>query len=362
MTAKERTYAFIMAGGVGKRFWPVGRRHRPKQLLPMGGRRTLLEDTLRRLDPVIPPERQWIGTNEEVRESIEEILGPESPRTFVIEPEGRNTTACVALAALKLHKHHPGAIMAVLPADQRFRKEAVFRKALAKAITLADKKKKLVTFGIPPTRVETGYGYIEVDPLLMDPRNGAPARRFVEKPPEEQVRQFLSAGNFYWNSGMFVWRVDVILDQMRRVVPDVIDPLSAILPQLETDEEEDALAEVFPELPAISIDHGVLERSAEVWVLPLKDAGWTDLGSWTAVYDALPKDGHGNVAEGVHVMVDSRNNLVINETAQAVALVGLEDHMVLVTRDVLLVGHKRRDQDVKKIVEKLADLGLHRLE
>lgn len=351
-----------MAGGVGKRFWPVGRRHRPKQLLPMGGRRTLLEDTLRRLMPVIPPERQWIGTNAQVRESIEKLIGPDPKQTFVIEPEGRNTTACVALAALKLHKHQPGAIMAVLPADQRFLKEALFRKALVKAITLADKKRKLVTFGIPPTRVETGYGYIEVDPLLVDPANGAPALRFVEKPPEEAVRQFLAAGNFFWNSGMFVWRVDVILEQMRKAVPEVIGPLLAILPQLGTEEEEEALADVFPDLPAISIDHGVLERSRDVWVLPLKDAGWTDLGSWTAVYDALPKDDHGNVAEGVHVMVDSRNNLVINETSQAVALVGLEDHMVLVTRDVLLVGHKRRDQDVKKIVEKLADLGLHRLE
>ena len=350
-----------MAGGFGKRFWPIGRRSRPKQLLPIGGGRPLLEDTLARIAALIPPERQWLAIGRDVEAPIRRLLGSKPAQTMLVEPMGRNTAPCVAWAALKIQRRQPDGILAVMPADQRFRREAVYRRALERALAVADRRKKIVIFGLTATRVETGYGYIEREPEGWDPKRGGAVRRFVEKPDDAAAQRLIDEGCL-WNSGHFVFRADVFIEQLKQTAPEIILPLLEIAECMDTPKEADALAEAFSDLPALSVDHALLERSREIWCLPLADAGWIDFGSWSAVYDALPKDRDANASEGIVVTHDARGNLIVNETDQAVALVGVENQMILVTRDAILVGPKSRDQDIKSLVDQLARRGLTRLE
>ncbi len=345
-------YVVIMAGGQGTRFWPRSRRKRPKQLLNIVGQTTMLEQTVARISSLVPPERTMVVAGEAYRDLIRAVL-PQLPEgNFLFEPVGRNTAACVAWAGLWLQQRTPDAVMAVLPADHLIRNEAEFLRVLGVAARAATAANRLVTIGIQPTHPETGYGYIRVgeDRSQIGGREVCRVAQFVEKPSRQKAEQFLAEGGYFWNSGMFVWRADSIWHEVGRYLPQLAQGLQT----LGRATDADALAvleEVYPRLPAVSIDVGVMERAQDVWVVPA-DIGWSDVGSWRALSDFLPSDGQRNVAIGEQRSIDTTGCFVYSPN-KLVAMIGLTDLVVIETDDVLLICPKTRDQDVRKLVELL---------
>jgi mannose-1-phosphate guanylyltransferase len=350
-SSQADVYAVIMAGGQGTRFWPRSRRHRPKQLLHIIGERTMLEQTVARIEPLIPPERIVVVAGEAHGPLLREVL-PQLPRDhLLLEPIGRNTAACVAWAALWVQQRQPDAVMVVLPADHAIGDEAEFRAVLATATAVARTANRLVTIGIRPTHPETGYGYIRVghERLHIDGREVHRVERFVEKPSREKAAQFLAEGGYLWNSGMFIWRVDAILQALQRHLPQLVQEFEAVRAALADDAR--AVAEVYPRLPSISIDVGVLEQAADVWVVP-GDFGWSDVGSWRALSALLPADAQGNVAVGELRALETSGCLIYSPH-KLVAAIGITDLVVIDTEDVLLICPKHRDQEVRTLVELL---------
>jgi mannose-1-phosphate guanylyltransferase len=350
-------YAVIMAGGKGTRFWPRSRERMPKHLLDIVGARTIIQETLARLSPLIPPDRTLVVTGASHAEELMRQLPEVPPDNILIEPMGRNTAPCIGLAALAVNRRSPGAVMAVLPADHLIRDEARFRHVLAAAARVADREAALVTIGIAPTGPETGYGYLE---------NGEPAgtvageavwrvRSIREKPDRPQAESFLRQGNFSWNSGMFVWRAPVILDHIERHLPDLYRGLREIDAAWGAPREADVLRDAYAAMTPISIDYGVMEKARDVLLLK-GDFGWSDVGSWDALWEVSPRDAAGNaVRSGAHfVGVEARNSFVFSPK-KLVALVDVEDLIVVETEDALLICRRGASQDVKKVVDLLAE-------
>ena len=349
-------YAVIMAGGSGTRFWPMSRQNRPKQLLRLLSGQPLIQGTVERVRPLVPPDRMLVVCNRAYLDAMKAML-PEIPReNFIGEPVGRNTSACVALAAVELGRRDPDSVMCVLPADHHIHNEARFQKLLETALKGAAGAQLLVTFGIIPSQPHTGYGYIYAAETMttVDGVGFLRAERFIEKPPRSLAEEYLNQGHHYWNSGIFVWRTDLILDELRQYVPDVLNPIaefagaggrfSAEVPGFEA---------MFARLPAISIDYGVMEKSRRVSLIR-GDFGWNDVGSWDALEEILPGDsGNISVGEGA-VLIDSRRNIVYGDGI-LVACLGVDDLVVVATGDAVLVTRKDRAQDVRQIVEKLRE-------
>lgn len=355
-------FAVIMAGGSGERFWPASRQARPKQLLRLTDeRRSMLEEAIDRIAPLIPPENVIVATSEILAGPIAEAV-PRLPRENVVaEPAKRNTAACLALAAAHLARRvGPGgdAAMAVLTADHRITDPERFRATVAAALDFAEGHDALVTIGVVPTRPETGYGYIEVAaaPGADGERPRVlPVARFLEKPDLETARRLAASGRHFWNSGMFFWRVSRFREGLGCHMSDLAHATTAM---------EAALAEPgAPRLPAIfagladvSIDVGLMERAGNVHVIPANFA-WDDVGAWDALARTRTPDAQGNVADEGTVLVDARNCIVYDATggAMAVAVVGLEDAIVAVTKDGVLVCRRDRAQDVKRAVAALRE-------
>jgi mannose-1-phosphate guanylyltransferase len=354
-------YAVIMAGGQGTRFWPRSRRRLPKQLLSIIGEATMLEQTVARISALIPAERTLVVAGEVYRNSIRACLPQLPDENFLFEPVGRNTAACVAWAALWLRRHAPHAVMAVLPADHLIRDEAEFLRLLKVATEVAQPLNRLVTIGIRPTHAETGYGYIRVseERQQVDGREIFRVAQFVEKPSRRKAEQFLAAGTYAWNSGMFVWRADSIWLQVCRHLPQLAHDLEPMANIVDPDILEVVLNDRYPRLPSVSIDVGIMERAQDVWVVPA-DIGWSDVGSWRALADLLSADAQGNVVVGEHRGIDTAGCL-IHSPNKLVATIGLRDLVVIDTDDVLLICPKERDQDVRKLVELLEHEGRHDL-
>jgi mannose-1-phosphate guanylyltransferase len=354
-------YAVIMAGGQGTRFWPRSRRQKPKQLLNIVGERTMVEETVARIRPLIPAERTLVVAGHAYRGAIRGCLPQLPDENFLFEPVGRNTAACVAWAALWVRRHVPDAVMAVLPADHLIRDEAEFLRVLKAATVAARPLNRLVTIGIHPTHPETGYGYIRVsgDRLQVDGRDIFRVAQFVEKPGRERAEQFLAAGTYVWNSGMFVWRADSIWFEVCRQLPQLAQDLERVADITAADSLGDVLNAVYPRLPAVSIDVGVMERAQDVWVVPA-DIGWSDVGSWRALGDLLGADAHGNVVIGEQRGIDTAG-CFIHSPSKLVATIGVSNLVVIETDDVLLICPKERDQDVRKLVELLEREGRHDL-
>lgn len=343
-------FAVIMAGGSGTRFWPASRRHRPKQLLPLGpDDRTLLRATIDRISDVVPPERVLIVTSALLADAIAKEL-PELPRENILEePTGRNTAPCVAWAAAHIRRRDPDALMMVLPADHHIGDEEGYRAVLQNALAACEDG-ALVTVGLTPTRPETGYGYLELGETI---REGVfAARRFVEKPDRQRAEQFLSAGNFLWNSGMFFFRVGSILKAVAEHLPGLASGITVLDEAAAAGKEADAVAATYGELPSVSIDHGVMEKAALVHVVP-GSFGWSDLGSWMSAWELGAKDENQNAVRGDAVLVDARGNIVDVPAGKLVALVGVEDLVVVDTEDALLVMPRERAQDVRAVVDAL---------
>ncbi|HEX6243731.1 MAG TPA: mannose-1-phosphate guanylyltransferase [Polyangiales bacterium] len=343
------TYAVIMAGGSGTRFWPLSRAARPKQLLPLSGQVSLLRATRDRIANLVSPAETLVVTSEALAPAIRAEL-PELPAENVLaEPVGRNTAPCVGWAASVVARRHPEAVLAVLPADHHIGEPALFERVLQRAIEAASQG-DMVTVGIRPTRAETGYGYVELGEELAP--GVQRARRFVEKPDELRARQFLASGRFLWNSGMFFFRADELLTMVRTHLPGLGDALRQYDEAAARGEEAALVKQTYAGLPDISIDHGVMEKAARVAVVP-GDFGWSDVGSWTSAWELAPHDENENALFGEVVAVETRGSYVRAPAGKTVAVVGLDDIVVVDTPDALLVMPRSRAQDVRAVVNAL---------
>lgn len=342
-------FAVIMAGGSGTRFWPASRRAKPKQFLAIAGERSLIAQTWARLDGLVPPERRLVVTAASQAELVRRELPDLRAENLVLEPLGRNTGPCIALASATIARRAPDSVQVVLAADHVIRPDEAFRATLAAAAEEARASGALVTLGIRPTFPATGFGYIEAAEEVAR-RAGQPVRRvarFVEKPPRARAEEFVASGSFFWNSGLFVWRTDVIERSVSEFMPDV----RAALEQAARGEALDAL---YRALKPIAIDVAVMERARERRMLAI-DYEWNDVGSWDALAAVNAPDASRNVATGGATLVaeDSSGCIVHGAAGELVALVGVKDLVVVHAHGATLVLPKDRAQDVKKIVERL---------
>ena len=357
--AASALHAVILAGGRGTRFWPRSRRKTPKQLLPFVGGDSLLQQTVARIQPLVPPERVWILTNAELRPAIRKQLPHVPAAQIVAEPEGRNTAPCIAMAARLLANQDPDATMIVLPSDHLVAKPKAYLQTLKRAAKAAQKD-KLVVIGIEPRWAETGYGYIEFPKGTKS--GGAqpiPVVRFREKPKAPLARKFVKSGNFHWNSGQFVWRAQTILDAFEIYMPDTNRAL-ADLPMPGSRTFNKKLAERYRQCEAISIDFGILENADNIVGFPAKDFGWSDVGSWEAVYDLARKDPEANASNTAVELLDATGNFV-DAPGKLVALVGVKDLVVVDTPDALLVCPRKDSQKISALVKALEAAGLREL-
>ena len=365
-----RRYAVIMAGGSGERFWPASRRARPKQLLRLTDPvLSMIEEAIERIAPLIPREQILIATSELLAKPIADAL-PTLPRENILaEPEKRNTAACLALAAAHLEQRHGSPdemVMAVLTADHQIGEPERFRATVARALDFAAAEDALVTIGVPPTRPETGYGYVEVAPgksggTAAAPATPLPVLRFREKPSEAIAREYAKSGHHYWNSGMFFWRVSTLLSGLARHMGDLEVAERAMVDALHGRGGQ-SLREIFLPLADVSIDIGLMERASNVFVVPA-DFPWDDVGAWDALERTRTPDENRNVVVGDAVLVDVHDSIVFNEPGaeeMAVAVVGLDGVIVATTRDGILVCPKDRAQDVRRAVAELRRRGRER--
>jgi mannose-1-phosphate guanylyltransferase len=349
-----RTYIVILAGGSGTRLWPLSRSHRPKQLLALSNARSLLRNTVDRVTPLVPADRILVMTERSHADDVRRELPDVPEENIHVEPARRGTAGSLALAAAAIRDRRPDAIMASLHSDAYIEDDAEFRRTLDAAFVAADESRHLVLMGIQPSSPSTQLGYIEAGEVLQE-IGSYPLRRvarFVEKPDLERARRFVASGRHFWNPGVFVWRVDVILEEFLRLQPAIQGRIAAIAPAFGSGSLRSKMADIYPTVPVETIDVGIMEKSDRVAVIPAT-FGWSDIGSWGELLDILPRDEDGNVSRGTHLGLGTRNSLVF-ASSRPVATVGLESMIVVETPDVVLVCPRDRVQDVKKLVEKLA--------
>jgi mannose-1-phosphate guanylyltransferase len=357
----------ILAGGSGTRFWPRSRRAHAKQVLALDGERSMIQQTVERLKPLAALDKTWVITNEHLAQEIAEQLKT-VPRTQIIqEPVARNTAPACGLAAFLIEKDNPDAVLGIFPSDHVIADEPKFLKALQKGIQVAAAGENMVVLGIEPTRAETGYGYIETGDFTRDDA-ALHVRRFIEKPNQNRAEDFVAAGNYYWNSGMFVWSARTLANAVREHLPETAPLLESIAAAYRTPEFEEVFHALYPKCENISVDYAVLEpRSAKgehlshLYCLPAEFT-WNDLGSWASLYEyqldtRLRGDGDGNVAESNgHLTIEAGNNYIYSPK-KFVALVGVENLVIVDTEDALLIAHREHSQDVGKIVKELGITG-----
>lgn len=360
--APSNLYALVMAGGAGTRFWPASRKARPKQLLPLAGPQSLLRETVERLLPICSWDRIYVSTGQHLHEPSRAVLPELGPDRWLIEPVGRNTAPCIGWGAATIARTDPHAVVVALPADHHVRDERGFAACVEQAARAAETG-VITTVGITPTHPETGYGYIEAaDPA---PPDGAyRVRRFVEKPDRPTAEQYLEAGNYYWNSGMFFFRAGDMVAAISAHLPALAAGLDELDEAARAGQEQPALERVFPSLPAISIDYGVMERLDDLYVVP-GDFGWSDIGSWRAAAELARSDERGNFAPPGTIHVDARDNHIVDLRShpappvakRVIALVGVRDLVVVETDDALLIVRREEAQRVKQVVEQLTERG-----
>jgi mannose-1-phosphate guanylyltransferase len=350
-------HAVIMAGGSGTRFWPASRRDRPKQFLTLASDSPLLRVTYERLEGLVPPDRVWVVTTAATAGATRGLL-PELPNDNVLaEPVGRNTAACTGLAAHAALSQDPEATCVVLPADHLIGEEGRFRSAMAAGAQLVGREGGLLTFGVQPTRPETGYGYLELGPEHS--RDGEWAihalERFVEKPDAERAQRYVDCGRFLWNAGIFAWRATDLLEEIRRQLPELSEGLAKVAAALGTPDSDAMLGEIYPHLPATSVDFGIMENADRCWTVPV-DFPWSDIGSWLALAEGMNTAPSDNYAHG-RIHADGANGNVLVSTGPALSVVGVDDLVVVATPDAVLVIPKDEAQRVKDVVAALREKG-----
>ncbi len=345
---KNHNYAVIMAGGVGSRFWPVSKESNPKQFQDiLGSGKSLIQTTFDRLASFIPKENIYILTNSKYREIVNEQLPQISEEQLVMEPVMRNTAPCILLAALKIHKKDPNANMLVAPSDHWIQNEENFQKDMEMAFEKASAENSLITFGIPPTFPNTGYGYIQYK--KKEGNRVHQVSRFTEKPDFETAERFLSEGNYLWNSGIFVWKTATILSKFQKHLPEMYDLFSLGNVFYNTTGESGFLNFHYQYAENISIDYGIIEKSAEVSVIPASFS-WSDLGTWCSLQNELPADAESNtVVNSRFISMQSSGNIIRTEKDKIVLVDGLKDYMILENKEVLLIVPKQKEQDIKQL-------------
>lgn len=349
--------ALIMAGGSGTRFWPASREHLPKQFLRITGERTMLHETISRLETLIDPARVSVVVGR-LHERVTEDLLTGTPTRVIVEPFGRNTAACIGLAAIHLRRNDPDSLMVVLPADHYIADRERFLRLLESAGEVA-RSGAIVTLGIVPTRPETGYGYIKLgaESREADGIVCTTVDRFVEKPNLETAIGYLTSGGYLWNSGIFLFTAEAILAEIEAHLPDLARGLAEIEAAIGRSDYQEVLERVYATLPSISIDHGIIEKTVRPLYVFRADMGWSDVGSWQALYELRrgetgSSDDAGNLLLGRAWAEDSRDNLVYSTSGRRIALLGVEGLAIVDTDDVLMVADISRSQDVKRFTER----------
>jgi len=375
---KLSTHAVILAGGRGTRFWPRSRTRTPKQLINIVGKTTMLQQTVARLRPLLPPDHIWTVTNAEQADALRKQLPPPARKRVLTEPLGRNTAAAIALAAIHVrHAAKGDALMAVLPADHYIAQENRYRQIVAAALKVASEQGRMVVLGIPPTKPETGYGYVERagQPFDVDGFQVFPVRRFTEKPALDVAKEYVASGIYQWNAGMFFWRVSTFLNALKKFLPKTHDAVELLSAHIGKRSYQSQLNRIYPKLENISVDYAILEKAAStpsapgtaagssdehnVFVIPA-EVGWSDIGSWAAVYELLAKHPGENILIGPGQTLDAEGNFFWSAD-KFIAAIGVRDLVVVETPDALLICPRDRAQDVAKIVKSLEQRKLTRL-
>ena len=352
----EHTYAVIMAGGGGTRLWPISRKETPKQLLPLLGKETLFQSTVARLQPLFPPERILVVTVDEQAREMQKQVPAIPAENYLIEPAPRGTASVVALAAAVLQKRDPQAIMAIQTSDHFIRDRNLFHYLIGTAFEVAEQN-YLVTLGVTPTFPSTAYGYIQQGEQL-DGEYKYPVyavKRFKEKPDDATAQQLLLSGDHSWNSGMFVWRVDTILSEIERQMPELFKVVDKISSAWDTAARAEVVQAHWFDLKSQTIDYGIMEKAQRVAVLPAGGLGWSDVGSWDSLFEVLSPDAYGNVAANTqHVALDTNNTLVYAKNDERlVVTIGLDDIVIVDAGDVLMICKVDQSQKVRDVVEHL---------
>jgi mannose-1-phosphate guanylyltransferase len=361
-------YPVILAGGRGTRFWPLSRKKRAKQLLALDGKQTMIQQTVSRLLPLAPAKNFWIITNEDLRRAITQQL-PKLPTAQVLaEPVGRNTAPAIGLAAFLLLRENPEAVIGLFPSDHVIADEARYRETLGRGIEIAAAGANIVVLGIRPTRAETGYGYIEAGSVSQG--DVMRVRRFTEKPDAMKAAEFMAAGNFFWNSGMFLWSARTLADALREHLPKTAQLLEEIAGAFGSRKFAATFRKLYPKCENISVDYAVLEprsakgeRAGDIFCLPA-DFGWNDLGSWTALHEhhtAKSSPPEGNLVTGFGAFFMNATGNYIHAPGKFVAAVGVSDLVVVETADALLITTRQHAQDVGKVVKYLDEKRIHKL-
>ena len=348
-------YAVVMAGGVGSRFWPKSRERSPKQFLEITGSGTMIQNTVTRIAPLVPIANTIIVTNALHRDLVHAQLPALPEENILAEPVGRNTAPCIGLAAEWIHRRDPASVMIVLPADHLIRNTDEFLRVLERGVQVASERNALVTIGIHPTHPETGYGYIQFE----DTPEGNPyhaggvyhVKTFAEKPNLETAVRFLKSGDFLWNSGMFIWRTEIIREEIGQHLPELRGQLDHLAPAIGTPDFPAALELAYGVIRSISIDYGVMEKAKRVFVVR-GDFGWSDVGSWDEVVRLTPTDADGNAFRGTVITRDAHGNY-IDAGGRVIAAIGVDDLVVVSSGDAILICRKGRSQDVKEVVDYL---------
>ena len=345
---KNSTYCVIMAGGVGTRFWPKSRKSNPKQFLDiLGTGKSFIRATYERFLPLVPSENFLVVTNQSYKDLVLEHIPELKEDQVLCEPIGRNTAPCIAYAAYRLKKSDPDAQMIVTPADHLVLNETEFHSTISECLEFVANSDALMTVGIKPTRPETGYGYIQKSNSDLISR----VKCFTEKPNLELAQAFVECGEFFWNSGIFIWKVKSIVDAFEKFLPEHHALFSSIIDSLGTSQESEAIAQVFSECKSISIDYGVMEKAENVYVR-CSDFGWSDVGTWGSVYQLTRKDAYANARSHDGCYLYNTRNSIISIPKDKIAVVnGLKDYIIVDTDDVLLICPRSEEQIIKKYID-----------
>ncbi|WP_300434281.1 mannose-1-phosphate guanylyltransferase [Christiangramia sp.] len=351
-TKKDNYYAILMAGGIGSRFWPASKASNPKQFIDiLGVGETLFQATFRRLSKLIPMENIYVLTNKKYVDIIRDQVPQIKEEQVVAEPEMRNTAPSILLGALKIYDKNPKALTVVAPSDHWIKEEDKFLEAIQEAFNNVEHNDKLVTLGIEPAYPNTGYGYIKYD--KEDQESLKKVDAFIEKPSEKKAKQFIEAGNYAWNAGIFIWSAKFIIESFKKYLPDTFHVLDKGKKKWNTPEEEKFIEANYSKTSNISIDYAILEKSDAVFVIPVS-FNWSDLGTWSSVQAELPSDEENNTTINCRFLAEnSENNIVSTIDKKIVVLKGLSDYIVVEDKDILMIVPKSEEQQIKQLREKV---------
>ncbi|MDE3212536.1 MAG: NTP transferase domain-containing protein [Bacteroidota bacterium] len=349
----ENIYVAIMAGGIGSRFWPVSRLNYPKQFLDILNQgRTLIQSTYDRFAQFVPPQNIYVVTSSQYEDIVAEQLPGLPAENILSEPSRKNTAPCIAYISYKLHELNPGSNLICAPADHLILDEISFRKICLEALEFTSKNNALLTLGIKPHSPNTGYGYIQYEGHAVSD-NIFKVKTFTEKPDKELAKKFLISGDFLWNAGIFAWKTENIIKAFEKYLPEVHELFNGAKTHLVTPREKEVIESIYPLCVNISIDYGILEKADNVYVIP-SSFGWSDLGTWGSAYDNLEKDYLENAVAGDNVILfDSTKNIIHSDNKKLILLQGLDDYIIVDTKDVLLVCKKEKEQQIKEYIAEI---------